>query len=241
MSVDPALEIPRHVAIIMDGNGRWAQQRGLPRIEGHRAGAESVKRVVEACSELGVRYLTLYAFSTENWRRPTVEIAELMRLFDRFLKERLSELQKHKIRLNAIGELGKLPGYVRSSLSRVMAATRDNDDGVLTLAVSYGARAEITTAFRRLAEKVKAGELAPEDITEDLVSDHLYTSSMPDPDLVIRTAGEMRLSNFLLWQASYAEFWVTPTCWPDFDAALFRQAISDFAQRSRRFGKVTNA
>ena len=241
MSVDAEPAIPRHVAIIMDGNGRWAQSRGLPRIEGHRAGAESVRRVVRACSELGIGYLTLYAFSTENWRRPKAEVARLMRLFDAFLKERLTDLHEYRIRLNTIGEVERLPAYVRRSLARVMHATQNNDAGVLTLAVSYGARAEITTAARRLAQKVQAGELTPEDITEEAIGEHLYTCSLPDPDLVIRTAGEMRLSNFLLWQASYAEFWVTPALWPDFDEALFHQAVSDYGQRCRRFGRVTNA
>ena len=232
---------PTHVAIIMDGNGRWARRQGKPRIEGHKAGAESVRRIVEACSEFGVRYLTLYAFSTENWRRPPREVAELMRLLERFLAERLEDLERHDIRLNAIGDLERLPLPVRRGLSRVMEATRDNSSGVLTLALSYGSRAEIASAARRLAEDVAKGVLSPEQIDEEALAARLYTADLPDPDLVIRTAGEMRLSNFLLWQASYAEIWVTDKTWPEFDADLFRQALDDYGRRERRFGKVPNA
>ena len=233
-------QAPRHVAIIMDGNGRWARQRGLPRIEGHRAGAETVRRIVGACSDLGVEYLTLYAFSTENWRRPVTEVRALMKLLDSFLKDQLSELNRQKIRLNAIGELDRLPGFARKTLQQVIDATHQNDRGTLTLALSYGARTEIVTAARRLAEKVRDGQLRPAQITEKLLAEHLYTANLPDPDLIIRTANEMRLSNFLLWQASYAEFWVTPTPWPEFSVEEFRQAIHEFGQRTRRFGAVVN-
>ena len=222
----------------MDGNGRWAQLQGLPRLEGHRAGTETVHRIVEACSDLGVRYLTLYAFSTENWRRPVTEVRGLMRLLDSFLKERLPELNRRGVRLNAIGELSRLPLFVRRSLDRVMDATRHNDRGTLTLALSYGARAEITAAARHLAEEVRKGTLEPEQITEELLSANLYTAAMPDPDLIIRTANEMRLSNFLLWQGSYAEIWVTSTLWPDFSVEEFKRALDDFARRTRRFGAV---
>jgi undecaprenyl diphosphate synthase len=222
----------------MDGNGRWARARGLARIEGHRAGAESVRRVVQACRQAGVKYLTLYAFSTENWRRPASEIAQLMRLLTAFLGEHLAELDEQRIRLNAIGELTRLPAPVRRALERVMRATARNDAGVLTLALSYGSRAEIVRAARQAAARVAAGTLRVEDITEESFAGLLQTAGMPDPDLIIRTANEMRLSNFLLWQASYAEIWVTPTLWPEFGAAEFGRALADYANRTRRFGAV---
>ncbi len=232
---------PRHVAMIMDGNGRWARERGLSRLEGHRAGAETVRRMVEACAQLKIPYLTLYAFSTENWQRPKAEVAALMQLLQSFLTKRLPDLRKHKIRLNAIGELERLPPRVLEALTKAMEATRDGTGGTLTLALSYGSRLEIVAAARALARKVQAGELAPEAITEELLSAHLYTADLPDPDLIIRTSGELRLSNFLLWQASYAELWVTPTCWPDFSADEFRGAIAEFNRRQRRFGGVDHA
>ena len=233
--------IPRHVAIIMDGNGRWAQARGLKRIDGHRAGAESVRRVVEACSEAGIEYLTLYAFSTENWQRPRSEVRALMDLLRLSLAERLGDLRKHRVRLNVIGDVGRLPKAVQKTLSRVMAETRDFDAGTLTLALNYGARAEIASAARRLSIDVKEGRVEPDSITEELFADYLYTAGLPDPDLIIRTANEMRLSNFLLWQASYAEFWVTPTLWPDFGGAEFLEAIRAYSARARRFGGLSSA
>ena len=238
---EPHRRVPEHVAIIMDGNGRWARRQGKPRMEGHKAGAESVRRVVEACSELGVRYLTLYAFSTENWRRPAAEVYELMRLLERFLAEHLEDLERRGIRLNAIGELDRLPLPVRRGLARVMEATRDNDKGVLTLALSYGSRAEIVAAARSIADDVQRGVLTPEQVDEEELASRLYTADLPDPDLIIRTAGEMRLSNFLLWQASYAELWVTEKTWPEFDGDLFRQAVDDYGRRERRFGKIPHA
>ncbi|MCK5804893.1 MAG: isoprenyl transferase [Lentisphaeria bacterium] len=233
--------VPRHVAIIMDGNGRWAQQRGLPRIDGHKAGAESVSRTVEACSDLGIEYLTLYAFSTENWKRPMTEVGALMRLLGTFLDERVDELNKHGVRLNAIGELERLAAPVRRKLDKVMAATAGNARGTLTLALSYGSRAEITSALRRIVGEIAAGDLKVSEITEDTVSSHLDTAGLPDPDLVIRTAGEHRLSNFLLWQLSYAEFWVTPDCWPDFSRDHLCAAIRDYNSRDRRYGGLTDA
>ncbi len=232
---------PRHVAIIMDGNGRWARERGLPRIEGHRRGAQSVRRVVKACADANIRYLTLYAFSTENWRRPPGEVRALMDLLDRFLKERLSDLTKHRIRLNAIGDLERLPPSVRHTLDRVCRETRAYSEGVLTLALSYGGRAEITNAVRRIAREVRGGRLDPDRIDENTVSAHLDTAGLPDPDLIIRTSGEMRLSNFLLWQASYAELWVTSTYWPDFTEQEFFRALDDYSRRRRRFGGVADA
>jgi undecaprenyl diphosphate synthase len=236
-----SLNIPGHVAIIMDGNGRWARERGLPRSEGHRAGAESVRRVVEACNEFGVRYLTLYAFSTENWRRPASEVRALMSLLGRFLEERTADLQRYGIRLQAIGEVERLPALVRRKLDKTMAATATNTRGVLTLALSYGSRAELVRAARRLAERVQRGELAPEQITEEAFGRELYTAGMPDPDLIIRTANERRLSNFLLWQGSYAELWVTPVCWPDFGREQFLEALTDYTHRVRRYGGVADA
>ena len=237
----PALSIPQHVAIIMDGNGRWARERGLPRSAGHRAGAESVRRVVEACDEFGVRYLTLYAFSTENWRRPASEVAALMALLGQFLDERTEDLQRYAIRLNAIGEVERLPALVRRRLRQAMEATAANTKGVLTLALSYGSRAELVRAARALAERVQRGQLRPEEITEELLGRELYTAGIPDPDLLIRTANERRLSNFLLWQVSYAELWVTPVCWPDFGRAHFLEALEDYSRRARRFGGLADA
>ena len=241
METPTELNVPQHVAIIMDGNGRWARRHDLPRIEGHKAGAEAVRRVMDACSELGVRYLTLYAFSTENWQRPRTEVRELMRLLRSFLESHLADLRKHDIRLNAVGRLDRLPRGVQQVLRRVMNATRDNASGVLTLALSYGARDEIVEACRRLASEVEAGRMACEDITEATFSRSLFTRDLPDPDLIIRTSGELRLSNFLLWQASYAELWVTETYWPDFGRDEFRQAIEDYSRRARRFGGLQDA
>jgi undecaprenyl diphosphate synthase len=232
----PRAKIPRHVAIIMDGNGRWAHERGLPRSAGHRAGAESVRRVVEACNEFGVEYLTLYAFSTENWRRPRGEIRALMSLLSRFVEERTADLQRYGIRLQAIGELEQLPLLVRRKLERAIRETAANSKGVLTLALSYGSRAELVRAARLLADRVRLGTLSPEQIDEAEFTRALYTAGMPDPDLVIRTANERRLSNFLLWQASYAELWVTPVYWPDFGREQFAEALRDYSRRVRRYG-----
>ncbi len=233
--------LPRHVAIIMDGNGRWAKARGLSRIEGHRAGAEAVQRVMEACSDLGIEYLTLYAFSTENWRRPPTEVAQLMRLLARSLDDRLADLEKHRIRLRAIGELHRLPGYVRRRLEQIMEHTEGFEKGVLTLALSYGSRAEIVGAARRLAERVQAGEMSPDEITEESFSRYLYTADMPPPDMIIRTSNEKRLSNFLLWQASYAELCFMDTYWPDFGREQLLEAVAEFSRRHRCFGGLRDA
>ncbi|MFA4944322.1 MAG: isoprenyl transferase [Lentisphaeria bacterium] len=229
---------PRHIAIIMDGNGRWAQGRGLPRLEGHRAGAESVRRVVELCGEFKIPYLTLYAFSTENWRRPAAEVAALMRLLERFLREREKDLHRHQLRLHVIGQVERLPAGPRTLLEQVMARTAHHTAGVLTLALSYGGREELARAARRIAERVRAGTLDPEAVTEETVAGELYTAGLPDPDLLIRTSGELRLSNFLLWQLSYAELYVTPCLWPDFGRAEFVLALEEYARRQRRFGGV---
>lgn len=225
----------------MDGNGRWARRRGLPRIEGHRRGAESVRRVIEVCAEGRIPYLTLYAFSTENWKRPPEEVRELMQLLKEFLERHRPDLDKYKVRLNAIGQLDRLPEDVRATLTSVCRETRDYDQGVLTLALSYGSRAEITEAVQKIAAKVAEGRLRVESITEQVVAAHLYTADLPDPDLIIRTSGELRLSNFLMWQASYAELWITPTLWPDFGKREFVRALEDFSRRRRRFGGVEDA
>lgn len=222
----------------MDGNGRWAAQRGLPRLAGHRAGANTVKRVIRACGDLKIRFLTLYAFSTENWKRPSEEVDGLMALLRQFIRDNLKEIRKRKLRLHAVGQLHRLPEATRTVLRDAMHETRNFDTGTLTLCLSYGSREEIAHAAREIARQAAAGEICPEDVDEDLLGRHLYTTGLPDPDLVIRTSGENRLSNFLLWQASYAEFYVTPTLWPDFSREEFNQAVADFANRDRRYGGV---
>ena len=232
------MTIPRHVAIIMDGNGRWAKQRGLPRSEGHRAGAKSVQRILDACGELGIPYLTLYAFSTENWSRPKAEVDTLMRLLRTFLSDKEKDLHRNKTRLLAIGQIERLPEKTRSVLEQVMASTAKYTQQTLVLALSYGGRDDIVRAAQKLAREAKAGKLDPADITEAGFSDALMTAGIPDPDLLIRTSGEMRLSNFLLWQLSYAEIVVTPCLWPDFDKKEFKKALEEYAGRGRRFGGV---
>jgi undecaprenyl diphosphate synthase len=236
---DPASEsIPRHIAVIMDGNGRWASERGLPRKEGHRAGAEAVREAVEACNEIGVQYLTLYAFSSENWNRPKAEIAALMTLLERFLKTKAKEIGKKNVRLKAIGRLEMLPNKTRNELNKVIAETSGNDGLTLNLALSYGSREEIIDATKAMAKKVQSGALSIDEIDHDVFSSHLYTDKIPDPDLLIRTSGEFRLSNFLLWQLSYAEIFISQKNWPDFHKDDFRTAVEDYKLRNRRFGKV---
>ncbi len=230
--------LPAHVAIIMDGNGRWAKQRGLPRIEGHRMGAESVRTIVRAAGELGIKYLTLYAFSVENWNRPKDEVDMLMKSLARYLKTELADLQKHNVRLEVIGQIYRLPEFVQEQLRKTQAALARNNGITAVLALSYGGRQEILDAIRQIATKVKKGGLDPEEINEQMVAQHLYTHGIPDPDLLIRTSGEMRVSNFLLWQISYAEFVVTPTMWPDFRKAQLYQALEEYTHRQRRFGGV---
>jgi undecaprenyl diphosphate synthase len=222
----------------MDGNGRWANARGLPRIFGHRAGAAAVRRTVEASCELGIAALTLYAFSWENWNRPPQEINDLMGLLDEFLSKEEPTMHKNHVRLRAIGRVKELPARTMEHLQAVIAKTASYDRLTLTLALSYGGRQEIVDAARRLAELVHTGRLAPEQIDEALFSQQLYTAGTPDPDLVIRTSGEQRLSNFLLWQTSYAEFYVTPKPWPEFAKADLLDAIAEFERRERRFGKA---
>lgn len=234
----PAEKLPRHIAVIMDGNGRWARERGLPRIEGHRRGSEAVRACTAACIEAGVPYLTLYAFSKENWRRPADEVGALMLLLDRFLAERAAEIMDKNVRLRAIGHLGDLPEKVRKRLDDTIAKSAGNTALTLTLALSYGARTEIADAARQLAREAKAGTLDPEKIDEEFLGSRLYTAGMPDPDVLVRTSGEMRISNFLLWQISYAEIVVTPKLWPDFTKDDLFAAMQEYARRSRRYGGI---
>lgn len=231
--------LPRHVAIIMDGNGRWAQARGLPRLKGHEAGAESVREITRACREKGIEALTLYSFSTENWKRPADEVAGLMGLLSRYLVEERREILDNGIRLNAIGQLDRLPAPVRLALQELMRASRDNRGMTLTLALSYGGRAEIVEAARSLARKAAAGRLRPDAIDEATFAAELGTAGLPDPDLLIRTSGEVRLSNFLLWQLAYAEIHVTDVAWPDFRRPQLDEALAAFGRRERRFGQTS--
>ena len=232
------LSIPRHIAIIMDGNGRWAKERGLPRTEGHRRGADSVEKIVEACGELGVGFLTLYAFSTENWKRPKLEVSALMKMLEHFLKVKTPELMKQNVRLQAIGRLHDLPERTQKQLHQSIETTSQNSGLTLILALSYGAREEIMDGIKSLLESIERGHLDRGMIDADVFSKHLYTRYYPDPDLLIRTSGEMRISNFLLWQLSYTEFYVTQTLWPDFRKPQLIEAIRDFTRRDRRFGGV---
>lgn len=230
--------IPEHVAIIMDGNGRWATQRGLERGDGHKAGIRAVREAITTCNDIGVRYLTIYSFSTENWKRPASEVAGLMKLFaDTMLKE-VDGLNAERVRIKLLGDVSALPMVTRKVFSQAEKATADNDGMTLAIAVNYGARQELVHAVRELAAQVAAGSLQPDDIGEELVSSQLYTAGMPDPDLVIRTSGELRVSNFLLWQVAYSEFYVTDVLWPDFDRYELLRALLAYQGRNRRFGKV---
>ncbi|KXJ54552.1 MAG: UDP pyrophosphate synthase [Thalassospira sp. Nap_22] len=233
-----ALCVPRHVAIIMDGNGRWARGRGRPRTMGHRAGVDAVRRTIEAAGELGIEYLTLYGFSTENWKRPESEVSDLMGLLRLFVKRELSTLHKNGIKIRIIGDRSRFADDIRELLAKAEDQTRDNTRLNLTIALSYGARAEITQAVRDIAAKVAAGELSADEITEDLIEQNLSTAGIPDPDLLIRTSGEQRISNFLLWQSAYTEFVFENVLWPDFDRSHLEKAIDNFAGRERRFGAV---
>jgi undecaprenyl diphosphate synthase len=232
--------LPRHVAVIMDGNGRWAERRGLSRLRGHRAGKDSVREIVETSRELGIEYLSLYAFSTENWERPPREVDGLMALLRRYLASELGKMMKHQIRLLAIGSLNRLPPAVRDALRSTIAETRNNRGMTVLLAVSYGAREEITRAVRSIARRVQRGELDPSRITQGLIAEHLGTRGVPDPDLLIRTSGEMRVSNFFLWQIAYTEMYVTPTLWPDFRKREYLQALAHYQERQRRFGRTSS-
>lgn len=230
------LPMPAHVAVIMDGNGRWASERGLKRAEGHKAGASAMIEMATKALELGIKYLTVYAFSTENWKRSPDEISALMSILTDFLDNRLPELAEKGVRLRCIGQIERLPYLVRRKLLAAMDATQNNTTGTLSLAISYGSRTELTDAVRKIAEKVKKGELSPAKIDETVIAAHLYASDIPDPDLLIRTSGEMRVSNFLLWQIAYSEIYVSDVLWPDFTPALFEQAVDAYRRRNRRFG-----
>ncbi|MDD2478340.1 MAG: isoprenyl transferase [Victivallaceae bacterium] len=226
-----------HIAIIMDGNGRWAKERGLPHIEGHRQGAEAVKKIIEASKDFGIKYLTLYAFSTENWKRSKEEVDGLMDILLNFLDTNLQVFIDNKIRLLTIGRLWQLPQTVRENLAEAVRLTADNDEGTVVLAISYGGRAEIIDTAKKLAQKAVSGEINVEDIDEKLFAQNLYAPDIPDPDLMIRTSGELRISNFLLWQLSYSEFYVTDIYWPDFDKNELSKALDSFYKRERRFGE----
>jgi len=232
----PLEKRPRHIAAIMDGNGRWAQRRGLPRIEGHRRGVEAVRRTVRECARLGIEQLTLFCFSSENWKRPSEELQFLMQLLEHYMMEERPKLLENNIRLSVIGRREGLPLGAVKAIQETIRMTCQNTGLHLCLAINYGARQELTDAVRQIAQLVQAGRISPESIDEQTINQYLYTAGMPEPDLLIRTAGEMRLSNFMLWQCSYAELWVTDHCWPDFDEELLRQAIRDYAARRRRFG-----
>lgn len=227
-----------HLAIIMDGNGRWAQARGLERTAGHKAGAENVLNIMRAAQKFNIKYLTLYAFSTENWKRPASEVGALMKLLQEFLLHQLPAMQKENVRLNAIGRLDALPEPARLSLLAAMKATRNNTNGVLTLALNYGGRAEITDAARKIAQAAVKGEIDPDKLDESTFADYLYDPELPDADLVIRTSGELRISNFLLWQLAYSELYISDVMWPDFDENQLQKALESFGCRNRRFGGV---
>ena len=227
---------PRHIAIIMDGNGRWAQRRGLPRIEGHRRGVASVRAATEECARLGIEQLTLYCLSSENWKRPQYELDLLMQLLEQYLIEERTTLINENIRLSVIGRREGLPASALDEMDKTIELSSVHTGMRLCLAINYGGRGEVVDAVRTIADEVRQGRLSPEDVDEDTIGEHLYTAGMSDPDLLIRTAGEMRVSNFLLWQISYAELWVTEHCWPEFREADLHAAIRDFAARDRRFG-----
>lgn len=237
----PPEKRPQHVAVIMDGNGRWARRQGLPRIEGHRRGVASVRAITEECARLKLKQLTLYCLSSENWKRPQPELDFLMHLLEQYLVEERATLLREKIRLTVIGRREGIPASVQAEMDRTIAMTAEHDGLNLCLAINYGARSEIVDAVRRIADEVRAGALDPQSLDEATIEARLYTAGMPDPDLLIRTAGEMRFSNYLLWQISYAEFWVTEICWPEFREAELHAAIRDFANRNRKFGGLNQA
>lgn len=231
--------IPKHIAIIMDGNGRWAKKQLLPRLNGHRKGIETVKDVVKASSQIGVRYLTLYAFSIENWKRPKAEVNGLMNLLEKFLLEEIDELDENKVKLTTIGKINSLPKNIQKILKDCMERTKNNDGLVLNLALSYGSRWDITRAIQLISMDVRRGKLSPEDINEETISSYLQTVDIPDPDLLIRTSGEYRISNFLLWELAYSEIHIEDKLWPDFTRKEFYDAIFNFQKRERRFGKTS--
>ena len=230
--------IPKHIAIIMDGNGRWAKKRNLPRALGHKAGVEAIRRIVKECNKLGVKYLTLYAFSTENWNRPLKEVDSLMKLLVDYLKNEFEELNANDVVINSIGNISKLPQTCREELNAAYEKTKNNNGLTLNLALNYGGRNEIVDAVKRISLDLLNKKISKDEITEDLLSGYMYTREIPDPDLIIRPSGELRLSNFLLWQSAYSEFWFSDVNWPDFNEKQLKFAISDYQKRDRRFGKV---
>lgn len=230
--------LPAHIAIIMDGNGRWAKRKRLSRIDGHRAGIRPVRETVRLCGQLGIKVLTLYAFSTENWKRPKAEIKIIMSLLRTFLRKEIEELNANRVKLIAIGRLSELHSSALRELEKCMKTTANNDGLILNLALNYGGRADIIDGVKKLVSDIQSGKHKPKDLDEELFSQYLYTSGLPDPDLLIRTSGEMRVSNFLLWQISYAEIWVTPVYWPDFQRSHLLRALIDYQMRDRRFGKT---
>ncbi|MBD2514641.1 isoprenyl transferase [Nostoc sp. FACHB-973] len=230
--------LPHHIAVIMDGNGRWAKNRGLPRIAGHRQGAKTLKELLRCCKHWGIKALTAYAFSTENWQRPVEEVNFLMLLFERLLHRELAQMHQEGVRISFIGDLSVLPKSLQTQMERSMAETLNNQAIHFTVAVNYGSRNEITKVCRQVAELVEQGELSAEQVNESLIEKHLYTADIPEPDLLIRTSGEMRLSNFLLWQMAYTEMYFTDVLWPDFDTEAFHQALLSYQKRDRRFGKI---
>lgn len=232
-------KLPKHIAIIMDGNGRWAKQKGLDRIFGHREGANAVRRIVRACGVLRIPYLTLYAFSTENWNRPQYEVEALMTLLIKSIHDEVPELMKNQVRLNAIGHLEDLPQACQQALSEAIRTTSQNKGLTLTLSLSYSGRTELQYTFRKIAEKIENQEISINDINEELIAENLYTSGIPDPDILIRTGGEQRVSNFLLWQIAYAELFFSPVMWPDFNEEHLHEIIYQFQNRERRFGKTS--
>lgn len=231
-----AQPLPTHIAIIMDGNGRWAKSRGLPRPAGHKKGADALRRTLDSCRDAGIKYLTVYAFSSENWKRPSEEVSDLMQLLKHYLEKELPELKKNNVCLRFIGDFSKLDADMQARVQDAMQETASNTSFNLTVALSYGSRQELTRAVRQLAEKIKTGELQPKDITEEMINASLDTADLPEPDLLIRTGGEQRISNFLLWQSAYTEFYFTPALWPDFDASHLQEALTEFAKRERRYG-----
>ncbi|MCD6459777.1 isoprenyl transferase [bacterium] len=231
-------KIPVHIAIIMDGNGRWARKQGFARIKGHNTGVETIRNIVTFSNEIGLKYLTLYAFSIENWGRPKREIKLLMKLLDKYLADELSLFLENNIRFNVIGLIEGLPLEIQKKIKYNMESTKNNTGLTLTLALNYSGRSEITTAVKNIVKDASSGKISSIDITEDFISSYLFTNDLPDPDLLIRTSGEMRVSNFLLWQISYSEIWITPVLWPDFSQNHLAEAVVDYQKRERRFGKV---
>ncbi len=238
-SIKDKITIPRHVAIIMDGNGRWAAKKGLPRVVGHKNGVETVREIVELCAHLGIEYLTLYTFSTENWKRPREEVSMLMRLIVKSLQNETNELHSNNVRLTTIGDMSQLPEVVQNELNEAIKKTQNNKRLTLNLALSYSGRTELTNAVQSICRDLEKGKISKSDICEKLISNYLYTSNIPDPDLMIRSGGEFRISNFLLWQIAYSEIFITDVLWPDFSCKEFLKAIDDYQKRERRFGLIS--